>query len=232
MPLARIDLVQGKSADYRKAIGEVIYDAMIKTINVPKDDRFQVITEHPAEGLIFDPTYLGIQRTADCIFIQVTLNEGRTVDMKRAFYKAIADGLHDRPDQQVPHPDRPAEAHHPQRHDPAPHVLVHPSLQRRVQRRDEREVEGPRDGDAHIGRDRTALQRKGTERDRIAHQADAHEQRLRRPGEDRPDGDGADEGAGAEGGVQDAVVGGLREVDAEVVRGHHRHLSDEGQSQQ
>jgi phenylpyruvate tautomerase PptA (4-oxalocrotonate tautomerase family) len=55
-----------------------------------------VITEHPAEGLIFDPTYLGIHRTADCIFIQVTLNEGRTVEMKRAFYKAIADGLHDR----------------------------------------------------------------------------------------------------------------------------------------
>ena len=96
MPLVRVDLVQGKSADYRKAISEVIYDAMIKTINVPKDDRFQVITEHPAEGLIFDPTYLGIHRTADCIFIQVTLNEGRTVEMKRAFYKAIADGLHDR----------------------------------------------------------------------------------------------------------------------------------------
>jgi len=96
MPLVRVDLVQGKSADYRKAIGEVIYDAMIKTINVPKDDRFQVITEHPAGGLVFDPTYLGIQRTADCIFIQVTLNEGRTVEMKRAFYKAIADGLHDR----------------------------------------------------------------------------------------------------------------------------------------
>ena len=96
MPLARVDLLQGKSADYRKAISEVIYEAMIKTINVPKDDRFQVITEHPAGGLVFDPTYLGIQRTADCIFIQVTLNEGRTVEMKRAFYKAIADGLHDR----------------------------------------------------------------------------------------------------------------------------------------
>jgi 4-oxalocrotonate tautomerase len=96
MPLARVDLVQGKSADYRKAISEVIYDAMIKALNVPKDDRFQVITEHPADGLIFDAAYLGIQRTADCIFIQVTLNKGRTVEMKRAFYKAIADGLHDR----------------------------------------------------------------------------------------------------------------------------------------
>jgi 4-oxalocrotonate tautomerase len=94
MPLVRIDLLRGKSADYRRAIGEVIYDAMIRTINVPKDDRFQIFAEHEAEDLVIDPTYLGIQRTKDCVVIQVTLNEGRTLDLKRAFYKAVADGLH------------------------------------------------------------------------------------------------------------------------------------------
>jgi 4-oxalocrotonate tautomerase len=96
MPLARIDLAQGKSADYRRTIGDVVYDAMVETLKAPKDDRFQVVTEHPANDLIADPTYLGIQRTKDCIFIQMTLNEGRTVDQKRAFYKAVADGLHQR----------------------------------------------------------------------------------------------------------------------------------------
>jgi 4-oxalocrotonate tautomerase len=94
MPLVRIDLMEGKSADYRRTIGEVVYEAMIGTINVPKDDRFQVITEHAAADFIVDPTYLGIQRSPDCVIIQVTLNDGRTVDQKRAFYKAIADGLH------------------------------------------------------------------------------------------------------------------------------------------
>ncbi len=54
MPLARVDLVQGKSADYRKAIGDVIYEAMLKHFDVPKNDRFQVITEHPADGFIYD----------------------------------------------------------------------------------------------------------------------------------------------------------------------------------
>jgi phenylpyruvate tautomerase PptA (4-oxalocrotonate tautomerase family) len=96
MPLARIDVPIGKSADYRSAIGEVVYNAMIGVLNVPKDDRFQVISEHSVAGLIIDPTYLGIERTQDAIIIQVTLNEGRTVDMKRAFYKAVADGLHER----------------------------------------------------------------------------------------------------------------------------------------
>ncbi len=96
MPLARIDLVQGKPADYRRAVGEVIYQAMLDTLKVPQGDRFQVITEHAAENLVFDPNYLGVSRTADCIFIQVTLNEGRTMEVKRAFYKAVADGLHER----------------------------------------------------------------------------------------------------------------------------------------
>jgi phenylpyruvate tautomerase PptA (4-oxalocrotonate tautomerase family) len=47
---------------------------------------------------VFDPGYLGIQRSKDCIFVQVTLSDGRTVDQKRAFYTAIADGLHQRLD--------------------------------------------------------------------------------------------------------------------------------------
>ncbi|HEX4139480.1 MAG TPA: tautomerase family protein [Candidatus Methylacidiphilales bacterium] len=96
MPLARIDLIEGKSAEYRRVIGEVVYDAMRKTINIPEGDRFQVITEHPAGGLVFDPNYLGISRTADCIFIQITLNKGRTIEVKKALYQAIADGLHER----------------------------------------------------------------------------------------------------------------------------------------
>ena len=96
MPLVRIDLAAGKSPDYRRMIGEVVYEAMISTINVPKDDRFQIITEHAPADFIVDPTYLGIQRSPDCVIIQVTLNEGRTVDQKRAFYKAIADGLNSR----------------------------------------------------------------------------------------------------------------------------------------
>jgi phenylpyruvate tautomerase PptA (4-oxalocrotonate tautomerase family) len=96
MPLARIDFAEGKSADYGRTIGDVVYDALREVMNVPQGDRFQVIVEHPAGDFIFDPNYLGIQRSKDCVFIQVTLNAGRTVDQKRAFYKKIADGLHER----------------------------------------------------------------------------------------------------------------------------------------
>ena len=87
MPLARIDLAQGQSAEYRQAIGEVVYDAMVEILKVPEGDRFQVITEHPAQNFIFDPDYLGIHRSKDCVFIQLTLLGGRTVD------QALAEGM-------------------------------------------------------------------------------------------------------------------------------------------
>ncbi len=96
MPLARIDLVQGKSAEYRRAVGDIVYEAMVEVLKAPKDDRFQVVTEHPVDAIIADENYLGVRRTQDCIFIQLTLNAGRTVEQKKAFYKAVADALHAR----------------------------------------------------------------------------------------------------------------------------------------
>jgi phenylpyruvate tautomerase PptA (4-oxalocrotonate tautomerase family) len=95
MPLVRIDLLEGKSPEYRAKVGQIIYQAMMDVMSVPKDDRFQIITEHPKEELEFDRDYLGIHRTDDNIFVQITLSIGRTVEVKQRFYKAVADGLHD-----------------------------------------------------------------------------------------------------------------------------------------
>jgi 4-oxalocrotonate tautomerase len=96
MPLARIDLPGGKPAAYGRAVADVVYEAMIRTLNAPKDDRFQVISEHRRDTLLIDPTFFGIERSADALIVQLTLNEGRTVEVKKAFYKAVADGLHKR----------------------------------------------------------------------------------------------------------------------------------------
>jgi 4-oxalocrotonate tautomerase len=93
MPLIRISLRQGKTTEYRLKISDGVHRAMVETINVPAQDRFQVITEHRADGLIYDPSYLGINRTDDVVFIQITLNAGRTTDQKRALYKKITELL-------------------------------------------------------------------------------------------------------------------------------------------
>jgi 4-oxalocrotonate tautomerase len=95
MPLVRIDLAKGKSPEYGQQVGQIVYHALTDVMNAPKDDLFQIITEHPQAGLQFDRDFLGIHRSDDCIFVQITLNSGRTVEMKRRFYKAVADGLHE-----------------------------------------------------------------------------------------------------------------------------------------
>jgi len=93
MPLVRISLMKGKPEGFGKKVGDAVYRTMMETINVPAKDNFQIITEHDKNALIYDPSYLDIPRSDGIIFIQVTLNEGRTVELKKTFYKTLAERL-------------------------------------------------------------------------------------------------------------------------------------------
>jgi 4-oxalocrotonate tautomerase len=95
MPLARIDLIEGKSPEYRRTIADVVYEQMSIHLGVP-EDRFQVITEHKAENLIADPDYLGIRRSENVVFIQFVFLNVATPDQKGAFYKGVVDELNKR----------------------------------------------------------------------------------------------------------------------------------------
>ena len=92
MPLVRIAMRQGKPAQYRRAIADGVHAAMVEAANVPPLDRFQILTEHAPEDLIYDANYLGIARTDDIVMIQIVLNQ-RATNVKLALYKAIADRL-------------------------------------------------------------------------------------------------------------------------------------------
>lgn len=93
MPLVRITHAAGKPPAYRRAVADGVHAALVETLNVPADDRFQIVTEQPADGLIFDANYLGIQRSPDVIFIQVFLRRGRTAQMKQNFYRRVTERL-------------------------------------------------------------------------------------------------------------------------------------------
>jgi 4-oxalocrotonate tautomerase len=93
MPFVRIDLSKKHPEGFAQQVGEIVYEVMTAYINVPKDDKFQVITKHESQELVMPKSYLGIEYSEDIIFIQVTLNEGRTTEMKKKFYKAICEGI-------------------------------------------------------------------------------------------------------------------------------------------
>jgi phenylpyruvate tautomerase PptA (4-oxalocrotonate tautomerase family) len=98
MPLVRISHAAGKPAAYAQAISESVHRAMVATFNVPEDDRFQIVTEHAAPaGIVHPPSYLGIEYTGELVIIQITCNDTRTLDQKKALFAAIAEGLHASP---------------------------------------------------------------------------------------------------------------------------------------
>jgi 4-oxalocrotonate tautomerase len=90
MPLVRISLRRDVPLATRRAIGDAIQQAMVETINVPQDDRFQIWSEHDADSLVYDPGYLGIQRDNGFLAIQITLAFGRSVAQKKALYARVA----------------------------------------------------------------------------------------------------------------------------------------------
>lgn len=95
MPLVKIDLHTGKSAEFHRKLSDAVHTAMVDTIKVPAADKFQIVTEHAAADLVFPPSYLDIPHGDDIIFIQIFLNTGRTVELKQALYKALAAGIED-----------------------------------------------------------------------------------------------------------------------------------------
>jgi len=97
MPFVRISLRQGTAPEYRKALADGVHRAMVETIAIPPDDRFQVITEYPLDGLLYDPQYLGVHRSDRMVLVQITLSFGRKPQQKRKLYKRIAEILAEAP---------------------------------------------------------------------------------------------------------------------------------------
>lgn len=92
MPFVRISVTRSESEGFIERVGEAVHRAMVEAIGVPEGDRFQVITEHD-QGLVYDPTFLGINRTPGIVVIQITLAAGRSTELKKKLYKTIADQL-------------------------------------------------------------------------------------------------------------------------------------------
>ena len=89
MPLVRISLMKGKPRAHIHAISNSVHDALVEAFKVPAADRFQLIQQFEHEDFIYDPGYLGIDRTNDVVFIHITASDWRDTATKKAFYKTL-----------------------------------------------------------------------------------------------------------------------------------------------
>lgn len=90
MPLVRVSVTQDISNEHLQRISHAVHESMVTTFKVPAKDRFQVLTRHAPNELICAPEYLDIVHSGPVVFIQITCNEGRTTEMKKALFARLA----------------------------------------------------------------------------------------------------------------------------------------------
>ncbi|MEC0184670.1 tautomerase family protein [Paenibacillus peoriae] len=94
MPLTRIVTLEGRSSEAKARIKEVVSQTIVGKLHVPANDRFLVIEEHNRENFSFDPNCLDIERSDEFLIVQIILNAGRSPEVKKEFYAALAEQLH------------------------------------------------------------------------------------------------------------------------------------------
>ena len=90
MPFVKMYLRKGKTAEYVRTLGDCVHAALVSQANVPADDRFHVIHQLDDDDLVAHPSYGGVSRSNDLVIIEITLNAGRTVEVKKNLYADIA----------------------------------------------------------------------------------------------------------------------------------------------
>jgi 4-oxalocrotonate tautomerase len=95
MPLARIDISKDAPVELVRVVSEAVYKAMVDVAAVPVNDKFQVVTRHASDEIIYpEQGYLGLKYTPNLIIIQVTWVAGRSTDVKKRFFHQIAEEIH------------------------------------------------------------------------------------------------------------------------------------------
>jgi len=95
MPLVRIDVNKRASSELIRAVGEAVYGAMIEIARVPLHDKFQIVSRHETEEIVYPAEgYLGATYSEQIIFIQIIWLGGRSVQTKQKFYERVADDIH------------------------------------------------------------------------------------------------------------------------------------------
>ena len=92
MPLARISVPSHLPLNQVLAIADAVHDGLVKTCNVPIDDRFQLITRFSPELMILNPTFGNVNRSSAASIVEITFLGGRTDAQKQNLYKHIVSG--------------------------------------------------------------------------------------------------------------------------------------------
>lgn len=90
MPLVRVEMIRGKSPEYKKSVLTNIHEGLMESFDIADWDRFQRIVEISPEDF-----ELPEGKTKDFMIIELTVFPGRTKEQKRKAIETITGKLHD-----------------------------------------------------------------------------------------------------------------------------------------
>lgn len=88
MPLVKIEILKGKSPEYKKALLDGVHKALVDCFKIPDYDRNQRLYELDRENFEFSSN-----KTENFVLIELTVFKGRSYEAKKSLYKAIVDNL-------------------------------------------------------------------------------------------------------------------------------------------
>lgn len=91
MPLVRIEILKGKTPEYRQTLLDTVHDALVTSLGIQDWDRFQRLYELEPGCFERAPG-----KSDQFTMIEVTLFPGRTRQQKALLYETMTELLHQR----------------------------------------------------------------------------------------------------------------------------------------
>lgn len=91
MPLVRVEIIKGKSTEYKKILLDCIHEGLLESIGIADWDRFQRIIE--IDRADFEAP---LEKTDQFMIIEITMFQGRTKEQKKALIETVTRKLGER----------------------------------------------------------------------------------------------------------------------------------------
>jgi 4-oxalocrotonate tautomerase len=93
MAIVRIDFSNNQLTGLERKIASVVHDAMTQILSVPQNENYIVCERHEDGMLLHDPQHVARDRLSKIVFIQITLNQGRSEELKKRFFSLLTERL-------------------------------------------------------------------------------------------------------------------------------------------
>jgi phenylpyruvate tautomerase PptA (4-oxalocrotonate tautomerase family) len=89
MPLVKVNLLKGRSAEEKDSIAASIQAALVSTLGIPDDDRYQLFNEYEEEDFRHTSGYLDMSYSDQLLIMEITFLEGRDDEVKKSLLAEI-----------------------------------------------------------------------------------------------------------------------------------------------